>query len=155
MKEKHACWVLKQLELVLFFFLRVDEGFSLSLLFPPSGSCLAGGLSRRLVILSIFMCRDLRHGQIVTQRSGQKCPTSGSKERRVVFRWTSSFHQKTRRVSWFPHPRWREDQLNRQVCFPLENIRFTLPQATPCCPKPQFTVRTSVGKYVSTSQKQE
>lgn len=35
MKEKHACWVLKQLELILFFFLREDVGFSLSLLFFP------------------------------------------------------------------------------------------------------------------------
>lgn len=34
MKEKYACWVLKQLELVLFYFFRVDVGFSPSLLFP-------------------------------------------------------------------------------------------------------------------------
>lgn len=136
-----------------FFFLRVDEGFSLSLLFPPWGSCFDRELSRRLVILSIFICRDLRHGQILNQRSGQRCPTSRSRERRVVFKLTSLLHQKTCQVSWFPHRRWHEDQLKRQVCVLLENSRFALHQATSCCPKPQFTVMTSVDKYISTSQK--
>ena len=116
MRRKHACWVLKQLELVLFF-LRVDEGFSVSLLFPRWGSCLARGLSRRSVILSILICRDLRHGQILTQRSGQRRPTSGSREGRVVFRLTSLFHQKTRWLSWFPHPRWHGLALELQCLW--------------------------------------
>lgn len=73
MKEKSACWVLKQLEWVLFFFffIRVGEAFSLSFLFSPLGSCVAWGLSGRLVILSILICKDLSHGQMLTQRSGQ------------------------------------------------------------------------------------
>ena len=54
-----------------FFFLRVDEAFSLSFLFSPLGICVARGLSGRLVILSILICKDLSHGQILTQRSGQ------------------------------------------------------------------------------------
>ena len=97
------------------FFLKVDEGFSLSLLFPPWGSCFDRELSRRLVILSIFICRDLRHGQILNQRSGQRCPTSRSRERRVVFKLTSLLHQKTCQVSWFPHRRWHEDQLKTSI----------------------------------------
>lgn len=75
------------------------------------------------------------------------------RERRVVFRLTSLFHQKPVGYHWFsPTPDDTGTNLGRSV-GPSECTVHSAP-GHPVLAQPQFTVGTSVGKYTSTSQQQ-